>query len=718
MAKTIASISVSATTSEPRGRVPLLLLGALCLLAAAGIPCLELDPEAPFRLDIDDPVGRADRALRSTTGGDDLVALVVWDQRGPVQSDSLGVIDAAFERLSREPALLRSRSVTRAPILSSVDGTLTAETPLHPVPPAAELESALTRVLTDPFVGGALITPDGTMAILPSWVRRQSTDATLVQVAAKALVEPEVRATDEGKACKQAVDQARLAVVLGDAAGPADMEVARRLRALGADGNGLADRFVARAGALVADPDAGALEAVLAVRDALELPTGVSAAVLGEAPLRAELSTRFPVAIALLILGAFLGFLLAGGPGPLRLWASLAAWTAAAFVAGGMGWVGAPLHSLTALCIPVGALLAGAAAATRVSLLTSVVALLPLLGLALTTSSVPGLLPGLLLASATGVAAGLFVETASLEPEVTGASPSRLAMVFVLAAAAVIASQPMGVDPSRLLDARTATGEIMAALDTHGMATPAQIALDGGEAQSLATPQVLLELADAQRTLNSDPAVLGTVSWADFISALHGAVSGGDGLPTDAALVDQYLLLFGRPEDVRPLVAQDFSVGGGILRLRPGQGASLGALAGPVGAGRVVVTGGAARVARSGWLIACRGALGGALGLLLALGLALGPRTPGAFAETTRSLAGAAVAVGVTTLWSGAMGFEATLAGATVWFLAALGGRRSAIAGLGAGLALASPVVSVASFGCGVAGGCAALWFLRRTRSR
>ncbi len=707
-----------ATTSSPRVRGPVLILGVVCLLAAAGIPRLVLDPAASFRLDGDDEVVRADRALRSTTGGDDLVALVVWDQRGPLRLDSLKLIDDALMALANEPALLRSRSVTRAPILSSTGGTLTAETPLHPLPAEAALEIALSRVLDDPFVSGALVTPDGTMAVVPSWIRRDSREATLVQVAAKALAREEVRQTEEGKACKQAVDEARLAVVLGDAEGPADAEVSRRLRLLGHGGNSLAERFVSDADALVANPEWSALEAVRAVRSTLELPSGVTAEVLGEASLQAELSSRFPFAIVALTVGSFLGIALAGAGRSRRMAALLSAGAGATFVAGGMGWAGAPLHAFTALCIPVGALVGGAAAGAGLSVRATLVGLLPILGLALATSSVEGVLPGLLLVSVVGAAATRIDRPMSKQMEEPEERPLWLSLVLVLVGAAVTAVHPLGVDPSHLLDARTATGEVMAALDAHGMATPAQIALDGGKSRSLATPEALLELAEAQSSLEAQPAVLATTSWADFIQMLHGTVSGEDGLPTDPALVEQYLLLFGRPDDVRPLVATDFSVGGGFLRLQPGLGASLGPLSGPVGNGRVVVTGGAARVSRSGWLTARTAALGAGAGLLLALLLSwVGGqgRAPGSLAF---SLAGCVVAVAGAAAWSGAVGFEAALAGSTVWFLATLGGRRPVLAGLGAGLVLVSPVVSVTSYGLGVAGGCVALWFTQGTRDR
>ncbi len=705
---------MSATTSElsPRGaaeRWLLLLVAGLALAAAAGLGRVTVEPDAPFVGESESPLEVADRALRATTGGDDLVVVVLRDSRGPMGPDSVAAVDGVYEALTAEPALARSRSFTRAPILASDEGMITASTPLHPLPSGPAFASARARVLADPFAGGTLVTPDGTLALLPSWIHRPSPDDALVGIASAALQDEAIRATDEGKAARQAIDAARLAVVLGDRAGPADVEVARRLRELAEGDNALVRGWLDQVSALVDDPESAALEAARRALVSVTLPAGVHGGVLGEAAVRGELAAAFPLAVALALAGILLGLggvlgVAEGVAAAAR--ATLAGGIGAAAVAGGLGWVGAPMHSWTALAPIAGAALAGLAASQSPSVNRILGALMPVGGLALGLRHGPG-----------ATAAWLLVVVVTLGAAAlpTGRSPGRPldrmpvasrpwmgACGLTLVALSVVVPRPLGMDPGRQLRRSHPIGSLMAALDAYGMATPAQIALEGEGARALARPEALRTLRSAQDELEAREEVAGTVSWADFVAALHAAGSGADGLPGDPALVDQYLLLFGRPDEVRPLVAEDLSVGGGILRLAPGQGARLGPLAGPVGEG-VLITGGAARVARAGWL-AARGALWAVLGLMLGFGW-LAVRDRGVTETGLAGAAGSAGALAVCSLAAGSLGVEAFVAGAIVWAMTLLGGGRAALVGVGAALALMSPVVIVGSLGLGVASG-------------
>ena len=67
--------------------------------------------------------------------------------------------------------------------------------------------------------------------------------------------------------------------------------------------------------------------------------------------------------------------------------------------------------------------------------------------------------------------------------------------------------------------------------------------------------------------------------------------------------------------------------------------------------------------------------------------------------------AGSAGALAVCALAAGSLGVEAFVAGAIVWAMTLLGGGRTGLVGVGAALALMSPVVSVGSLGLGVASG-------------
>jgi len=688
---------------SPLNRPALTLAVLGVFVALAGLPRLTVDPDAPFRLAEDDPMAVADAALRATTGGDDLLAAVVWQEDGaPLSREALAYLDELYEGLLREPALTRTRSPLRAPLLQSEGGVLSAATPLHPLPDG-DTSAGLAALRADAFVAGTLLSEDGTLAILPSWIARDPADTVLVRLATSSLADAEVRATAAGKAAKQAVEQARLAVVLGTATGTADEEVAKALRAL-APTNELASDWVRRADAIAKDPDAAAVAQIRAVLAGAAPPAGVRAAAIGEGITSGRLAALYPIAVALLIGGLLLGLGLSGGSSSPRspmegVLAALVGGLAAGFTVGAMAWLGAPQHSLTALAPIVAAALACAAWLGAPGVGRALVMVAPALGLGIATGSTPGAVVSF------GAAAAAVIVVAGLRGgggDFSAArSPVPSLVVAALGVGAVVA-QPLGIDPAALLSARTPAGAAMQALDAAGMATSGQLALLGDGERPLAKPDALEHLRAAQQELAGDPAVAGTVSWADFVARLHGAVSGEDGLPADPALVDQYLLLFGRPDDVRPLVAPDLSVGGGMVRMKPGRGAELGRLAGEHTG--VVVTGGPARVTRAGRALAAHGGAGWLLGLVIALGLL--------FARGSRDLsavAAATVAVATSGFFAGAVGAESLVAGAVAWgCVVALG--RSAWGVVLGGLALFSPAVGLASVGLGlIAGGAVAL---------
>ena len=108
------------------------------LLACAGLTRLTLDGAAPWRLDPEHPVSLASARLNATTGGDDLIAVVLVDSRGGraglLDRDGVAALDAVRLALEGAAGLERVRSVLTAPIVSTDGGAVTAITPLHPPP--------------------------------------------------------------------------------------------------------------------------------------------------------------------------------------------------------------------------------------------------------------------------------------------------------------------------------------------------------------------------------------------------------------------------------------------------------------------------------------------------------------------------------------------------------------------------------------------------------
>lgn len=681
---------------------PLLPWLLVALVLGAGIPRLVIEPGAPFALPEDDPVRVATEAMTEATGGDDVVLVALYRSEGLLDGSGIAALEALRERLEREPGLERVRTVHRSPLLSSEGGVLSAVTPLWPVPEGAALEAARARVLADPFTVRSLVGPEGRVVVVPAWVRRATAGTLLASIASKELEDEAVRTTPAGMDARSAVEGARLAVALGDEEGPADAVIAKRLLAL--DENPLVRSWRDQAELTAEDPSAAALAGARRALAGIDLPPGTRGAVLGQAAVEDVAGKAFPLGagVALLaILGALTVLGLARGGDGLR--PALLGAVAAVSVFGGLGWFGGPLHGLTGL-LPLGAVVVGGLGARRSSPAVVLAALTPLAGLALGARA-PGLVVGLLVLVALGGAAGV-----SAPDDARPVAPRSRAAGAVLAVLGLVAlaMAPLGMDPSAILGRGVPEGALAARLqEAGGMAAPASLVLVGDGPGALARPESLQALADAQGGLAGQDGVAASTTWADFLARLHGAVSGEAGLPRSDALVEQYLLLFGRPEETRPLVAPDRSVGGGFLWLEEGQGGRLGALAGPVDGGPVVVAGAAASLARAARLEARGAAAFGGIGLLLGVVLLLvGRRDP--LVPLAAALGGA----GLTALVAGAWGWEACFVGACGFGLAAGAPRSLRLAGLGGAAALASPVLGLAATGAGLAAAALLGWGL------
>ncbi len=680
-------------------------------------------PDAPYQLPADHPVEVATQALRAATGGDDVILVALFGATSVLDEAGVRSIEAIREGMASAPTLDGVRAVTNAPLLGLRDGVLTAETPLLPSPGPGAAE----RVLADRFAVGPLVGETGKVAVIAGWIRRLDADAALVARATSALADPDLRATEAGGAVSKTVNEARLAVVLGQSDGPADTAVAQALRVLATTGPAaeLVSGWLASAEQAAGDPAGTALVEARQVVSGVDLQSGVQAVVLGAPAVTEAVSDAFPSGVALLLTGLVLGAALAAGRSHGGLLGSAraggAGGIAALLATGAMGWVGAPLHGVTALAPILAAGLAGLLAVSRSrSGFAALVAMLPLMGLGMGL----GHIEGGLFASLAGVGAGALVgvlswsvgEASEAEPQQGSQASTALVFALALAVACIVSLvRPAGLDPSRLLDARHVVGEATAALDSDaGMGAPAQLVLVGEGDRAMAAPAALQALRAAQTTLQGADGVRGTLSWADFVGAIHELVAQAPpgSLPEDPALVDQYLLLFGRPDATRPLVAKDLSVGSGMVRLERGEGARLARLAGLLADGPVQLGGEAVRIAVASLRTVRSAGLGLLLGALVAIGLAVPLDGGRARVDLLFVVTACLAAAAGTAAWAHALTLE-TLAVAGLVFAAGRGGPGACLVLIGGGLAVLSPVVPVASLGFGLAVGGVVLVALR-----
>jgi hypothetical protein len=695
----------------------------LGLLACAGLPRLTLDGDAPWRLADGDPLLAVNERLNTLTGGDDIVAVVVRDLSlrpdGLLYNEGVEAIEAVRIAVSGTPGLARVNAITTAPLLDQSGGTLSAATPLRP-PPTTEAGWAAARaqIAADPFAKQLVGEWPGVTSVV-GWVVRGGLDTALVGRATSALQSGEL-APEEALALRRLMSEARLAVALGDAEGPPDAAAARALRGsplVGAKG------WVQEAEVRALNPASAALADVEAALAGLELPTSVSVQAVGPAATEAALESETPVAIRHGLLAVLAAAGLAGWTRRRRRSDGLVAVVGGALAFGGTfglcGWLGVGLHPwIAVLALLTAAWTSSLIVAGRSGALRGAPAVAAPAGLALAFGGGPGV--GLAAACALGLgltlAGGLSRDTAQ------GDAPPRpkvpLAVFGVLAAVALwsLVGRPLGADPARMLDGRHPVGAATQALSqATGTAPSAFLVFDEAAPGSVAAPAVLRDIAHSQQLLVADDAVAGSASWADLIAGLHGAMTGGPKgqLPDDAALVEQYLLLFGRPQDTRSLAAPDGSLATALVRLAPGGGRHLARLSGgfPAGGDGGVLAGQGVSMARAARSRARASLWGFGLGaLLLALGLGVG--RPGAGRPLLVAAACAVVAAAIAAAVFGSIGLPVVLAAAiglsgSAVTLSGDGGRVAAVPLLALGVLALSPVTLLSGMSLGACAGVA-----------
>jgi predicted RND superfamily exporter protein len=112
-----------------------------------------------------------------------------------------------------------------------------------------------------------------------------------------------------------------------------------------------------------------------------------------------------------------------------------------------------------------------------------------------------------------------------------------------------------------------------------GGTQPIYITIDGDGAGSLARLDALSAMRDLQRFIAEQPGVDGSLSLADYVALLQGALAPekGRALPDNQADVDQ-LLVFVDPVDIAPVAARDFGRANIIVRTRLSGSAAVGEL--------------------------------------------------------------------------------------------------------------------------------------------
>ena len=695
----------------------------LALVACLGLTRLTVDGAAPWTLPPDAPLAQANARLNVATGGDDLLAVAVVDRRGGahglLDADGVAALERVQAMLSEAPGLHRVRSVLNAPLVDTRDGTITASTPFSPPPSdPATWQVARARLLTDPFAG-QLISSDGRVASAVGWIDRGSRESAMVSAMNRELRRGQVP-PDQAPQLRKLVSQARLAVALGEAEGPPDVAVAR---ALEGSAVALERGWVASAEAQVADPAGVATAAVRAALTDLELPEGIHAELTGPRATEDALAAETPRAVRAALLAILAAAGLAGARRRRRPAEGLAAVVAGLLAFGGSlglcGWMGVGLHPwLALLALLVASWTASLVVAGRGPALRSAPAVAAPAGLALVLGGGPGVAAVGLGSFALGLTLAAGFASPTDEPDPAPARWPVLPLLLVLAGLlATLVGRPLGLDPARMLAAGHAVGAATAVLGQElGTAPAAFLLYEGGSPRAIARPASLRALDSLQQAIEADAAVVKSASWADLIAQLHRAVAGPEGgrLPESEALVEQYLLLFGRPQETRALASAELDMAPILLRLSADGGTQLARLADrfPADDDAVTLVGQAVAMAVCARDRARLGGLGLLLGfILLCGGLGWGRRDR----WSALALAGTAGAVAIAVAaWAlGSIGLPAILAGGvaaggSAATLLGVRGRVAAVPLLGLVVLIASPVALFSSFALGACSGLAA----------
>jgi len=733
-----------------------LVLGVLAAVAATGLGRLAPDAEAIYELPAEHPVAQATELLNEVTAGDDVVVVVMSQTsdaaQGVLRPEGLQILEAVQASLESMPELVEVRSVLNAPVLTEKQGALTATTPLRPPPDSiAAWSEARNAVSSDRFIQASLLSEDARTTAVIGWLWSGTPDQWVARRATFALRDESFRDTAVGASIQDAVNDARMAVALGDSDGPVEVAITAQLTLLAAEEIAVSDLLSlwrAAPGTRTAPSVASRLTSVVGELAAPAKAGGFRLAQVGEQAVQQEVEELYPPSLAralglAAILAGFINFGLRRSLAPALLAAGSVP-ISSALLLGLLGFLGGGLHPVSIACaFLVGwwALAFGTARGEGAGDDPLGMALWAV-PLGAGTMSVVGYGSGGGPAAAATVLVAVLVAVACFTPrEQVDLPPNRLdGRTGALAAVALglvsflLWNAGVGLDPSRVLadseDAGWASQTLSSELGTLPSAFLVHDFRDG-DARALTDPEVLQSIALGEQVA-ADPqtgvaqgAVRSVVGWVDYLQAVAAGMGDPQVLSGERATVEQYLLMFHRPEDTRALVSSDLAVGVSILALDPGAGPRLAAAAGslsgpsprPQLAGRAVEMMLAARGAVQ------RGFTGMAALLVLFLGLG-GSRGQPIRTRLAQGVAvgvslGAGLAAGVavegvvtSTALLGSLAAGGLLAASWSW------GDRAALTSLGLGGTsacglLLSPILGLRGLGLVLLVACLAAWILR-----
>jgi len=577
-----------------------ILLLVLSATAASGLNKLSSNSGGIDRLPPEHPVAQATQVLDDQTLGDDVLVVVVHSEdghpQGVLRAGALAPLEAIQSAMEALPGLVEVRSALNVPVLAERDGALTAVTPLRPAPDTVESWATARTLLTeDSFVRASFLGEAATTTALVGWLWSGDLDEWLARNAAFALKDEEFRAGELGRALQAEVNQARLAVAMGDVEGPAGVEIARRLRSLATTD--------VRAGALLrqweetaAEPSgeaiAGLQERLTEEQGALRA-AGLRAALVGPTVLQTRLQSLYRSSLlrGLAALALFAGLVTWGlrrSVGP-SLLAAAAAPVSFVVSMGLFGFLGLAVHPISVSC----ALLAGWWALTFGTgraegagddALSFALWTLPLGAGAFSMLGYAGggtaSLAIILVAVLPALALFLPREQRSLPANVLNRRPALVAAGFALAGFSFLFAVGVGVDPSRLLANSEDAGWASTLLDEElGTMPPAFLVADyrGGEPRSLTNPKVVQALSSLEENTLAqlESSMRSIVGWPEFITKIDRGLGGEGGIPDDPATIQQYLLMFHRDEDTRAIASSDLEVAVSVLSLHSGGGPAV-----------------------------------------------------------------------------------------------------------------------------------------------
>lgn len=242
-------------------------LAWLVLLPAAERPPL-LDPDGGFGPIPRTPLASATAAVQRDFAGDDVVTFLVRDEGTVWSAEGIARVQRVEAAVRAQSAFRDVRSPLSVPILRVTDGVVHAETPLSPASSGEPEAAAVVTVRRDPFIETLFASPDGTSSLVVARVERRGDDAAMVRLVEEVRDDP---ATDAGlrEELRRVMDEARLAVLLGQRAGPPARAVLEALRAQGGAARKTVERVGAELSARTTRRDGGALAAAEAVIAAL-----------------------------------------------------------------------------------------------------------------------------------------------------------------------------------------------------------------------------------------------------------------------------------------------------------------------------------------------------------------------------------------------------------------------------------------------------------------